>query len=369
MRISEGSRSPELYQLGIVVHTLTPSSALPEPPTGPSEEWLLSGLQLLDLDRAYLVSPSEKAAIPLPALNQSHLLQALQQMGQRVDLEHALTLHHCAHRLIQDLLSPEQEAPLILRLEGAFGDIELELARLEPDSLRAAFAQGLTQAPEQVAASHQEWASLSHRIRAGFGTESARAVPRLEHWLQAISETPFELARFFEQALGFHPLNEQASVRHLLSELAETVPGEETRETLENRLAERVATLIALADELEATLELAPRPDSPDVSALLQFFLRILEQVQADQAELLRLGQAKEQLDRHLLAQFAERLHRQLRHHQEQLSSLDVSGHARLQVLIEQSLQEVSARNWLTLPGPHPTVTPLWQSLEQRSLL
>lgn len=369
MRISESLRPPELRQLGIVVHTLTPSLPLPETTPGPSEELLLSGLQLLDLERAYLVSPSEKSAIPLPVLNQSQLVQALQQVGQQVDLEHALTLHHCASQLIQNLRSPEQEAPLLLRLEGAFGDIELELARLEPESLRNAFAHGLAQAPEHVAASHQEWASLSHRIRAGFGGEAGPTDSLLARWLGAIGETPFQLARFFEQALGYHPLNEQASVRHLLSELSATLPGGEKRETLENRLSERVAALIALADELEAALELAPRPDSPDVSALLQFFLRILQQVQADQAELLRLSQAQDQLDRHLLAQFAERLHRQLRHHQQQLSSLDASGHARLQVLIEQSLQEISARHWLTQGNTNIPANSLWQSVEQRSLL
>lgn len=351
MHIQEPPHAPDLTQLGIVVRPRALPPDLPDPTEhlgGPAEELLLSGLQLLDFERAYVVTAGIPEHIPLTMIDQSRLLASLQQVGQRIDLAHALSLHASAHHLLQSLTGPQtaQEPPLKLRLEGRFGEIELDLARLEPTALHRAFAAALEHAPA-IAEHHQQWAGLSQRIRAGFRAETPETPSLLETWFSAIHTPPFELARLFQEALGFDPLDAQASVRHLLAELAATPSPDESHLIAESRLAGAITTLIATANELEATLELAPRPDSPDVSALLQAFLKILQQVQTDQAALLRGVQAKRQLDQKYLAQFAEQMQQQLRHHQQRLHLLGQSGHMRLQVLIGQSLQEVSARQSL----------------------
>lgn len=352
--IQDVTSTPSLQSLGIRIHS-TDLGHQASAPTGVSqadttidqqERLTLAGLQLQNFESAYLVMPGGAQPIDTGRFSSEPLLQSLRQLGQRVDIDTALDLHQAASSLVASLRGQgalAQQEPVLLRLTGAFGEIELDLDRLQPEQLRHAFSSGLAEAGSgQMASTHGQLASLSQLIRAGFGGESAH---RLDGWLDAVMAPDFEPAAFLSQAFGYNPLNQESSVRHLLQEV-QASPGAED-EPLAELLREKIDALVEAANRLEDELELAPAPDSPDILDLLRAFQAILRQLDRDIAKLLKQQQQAKQFERRLLAHFAENLHRRLDFQQHQLDALHRSPAQRLRLLMQQSFTELESRVWL----------------------
>ncbi|PKL80557.1 MAG: hypothetical protein CVV27_00270 [Candidatus Melainabacteria bacterium HGW-Melainabacteria-1] len=358
-------REPSLRSLGIRVQSNIETETAGTADIDQAERLTLVGLQLQQFEQAYLVRPGTTAqplVIDPSQFDADRLIGSLQRIGRQVDLDTALELHGAASSLIAGIrqlegLSGEaaEDPDLTLVLAGPFGEIQLNLARLDPAALRTAFSSGLQeQANSELQAVHSQLGPLSQQVRAGFGPEDD---PQIDSWMAASKAVEFKPEAFFEKTLGYHPLHEESGVRHLLSMLSQSRDLPDLNpEMLANRaegmlLADKARALIEAANQLEAELELAPAPDSPDVLDLLKAFLAIIRQVDQDINALLKQQSKLKQFERKLLSQFAERLHRNLRLYGEKLELLQDSGQERLKLLTDQRMNEVRAKFWLASQG------------------
>lgn len=357
------STGPSLHHIGIHVQragkTAAGGQAMPEQGSDgidQQERLTLAGLQLVSFEQAYVVVPGANQGplkIDPKRFSSDPLLQSLQQIGKRLDLDAAMDLHQAASSLIASMRQqgelPQSEGPIKLVLAGAFGEIELELDRLQPSALREAFSSGLQEQPRQDLQSiHGQLSTLSQMVRAGFDAHDGAG--QLADWIEAVMAPSFELGDFFNQSLGYNPLNQESSVRSLLHGMqsgAETQDADQQKR-LAQLLREKVDALVEAANRLEDQLELAPAPDSPDILDLLRAFQAILRQLDLDIYKLLKSQNDLKQFERKLLGQFAERLHRDLDFHKSELDGLHQSHARRLQLLIDQARTQVEAKLWLS---------------------
>ncbi|HEY9843124.1 MAG TPA: hypothetical protein V6D23_21830 [Candidatus Obscuribacterales bacterium] len=367
------SAGPTLHHLGIHVQTAQPAgdaaAASPNETATPAaidqqERLTLAGLQLNHFEQAYLVVPGVRdtpLVIDPSRFNSTPLVQSLQQVGRRLDLDTALDLHAAASSLIAAMRQSHElpaEGPVKLVLAGAFGEIELDLDRLQPEALRSAFSSGLEEQPRgQLQQIHSQLSSLSQLVRAGFEADEAGVVA--QNWLAAVMAPGFQPGAFFEQSQGFSPLNQESSVRQLLQSVQSAPVSESQSESpsqtqaqadaraLSQLLEEKSQALIDAANRLEEQLELAPTPDAPDIMDLLRAFLAILRQLDLDISKLLKQQSQLKQFEHKLLAQFAERLHRNLNFQQSQLDGLRESRNERMKLLVSQAQTQLQSKIWL----------------------
>lgn len=385
------AQEPSLRHLGIRIQAAQPSAAetadsLQAAEIDQQERLTLAGLQLQQFEQAYVIRPgaqSNPIVIDPERISTENLMGSLQQLGQRLDLNTALDLHGAASTLIASMRQQNELAedePLTLVLKGAFGEIELDLERFKPEALRKAFNTGLAeQNAGELQAVHTELAGLSQLIRAGFDDEAG--VAQLESWLSAIepSSQSFDLGSLFSQALGYNPLNEESSVRHLLqalsaqgSELSSEFSSEQAealnaKAQLAQLIADKVNALIEAANRLEAELELSPSPNAPDIMELIKAFQAIIRQLDQDIYKILAEQNKLKRFERKLLSQFAERLHRNLRFHQEQLQGFQRSAVERLNLLLRHSQAELQAKIWLlqqSSDSPQPVLNQAFKALD-----
>lgn len=369
MRIEDKASQPSLRRLGVNVQGAASQDASASEAPEQRERLTLAGLQLQQFESAYMVLPGarrESLVIDPQQLDASRLLESLQQLGRRVDLDAALDLHGAASSLISAIrgAGPDQ-APLQLVLTGPFGEIALDLERLQPDALRAAFETGLQEQPSgELRQIHQQLGPLSQRVRAGFGDsdeEARQTQAQTESWLSAVNQDDLGPEGLFSQTLGYNPLNEQSGVKQLLQALNE-VPDEpvptqseldakERAEAEAARLAEQLENLVAAANALEDQLALSPRPQGSDISELLRHFLTVLRQLDREVNALLRQQSRRKQFDHGVLSQYADRLHRDLRLDNSRRDSLRQNASERLSLLLNQSQTQLQARLWLARQG------------------
>ncbi len=314
------------------------------------ESVAFGGLQLLDFDQAYLLNktlPRQKHDLNPDLIKESHLLNALSHLGAEIDLDRALNIQSQAASIVQRIRQQTpiaEDTQLLLVIEGAFGTIELDLEKLQPEHLSVAFAAGLAQSPsEQIEVSHQQIAGLNHKIRSQmrFTTSVAEA----QRWLNLSQAAGLKLPEFLQAALGYNPLDQEQSVRYFLNETqnAEISKNPETL-ALERLIAERVAALVAEANALGDLLELAPQPDSPDVLELLRAFMAIFKQLDLDLKALLKPQLEKQNFDRQVLAQFATQLQARLKISSDFLDQLQAQPTDRLGILVTHYRQDLAAR-------------------------
>jgi len=379
MKINSPGSQPALQEIGVQVRLSSSqnsaqSTAQTSVPThsNPQESLQLAGLQLLDFEKAYLVvqdQAEQPFEIESQMLNQSHLLESLQRLGQRLDLHAALELHSKTADLVSAMrqahgLAPETEVKI--RIQGAFGEIELDLQRLNPEHLRASFATELAQQePSELKQTHQALASLSQRVRSGFESEQGNSPALAQHWVAAAMNPELSLVELLSQSLGYNPLNEEASVRALMQLIEGRDP--ELAFSGEALFSEKTQALIDAANRLGSELDLAPVPNGPDVLELLRAFMAILRQLDQDMSALQGAQNQHRKLERKSLAHYAELQRQQAQYQQDQLDQLSQSGSQRLKLLLEQSLERIEARLWLVVQNPqHRALEATLQMLKQR---
>ena len=195
--------------------------------------------------------------IPVPQdIHLDKLLHALHQVGENFNQENALRVHadtqDWVKEITQEMNLPEDKH-YAMSLKGGFGEIELDLAQLEPQRIQAFFAN----------------------LLAGLNAEDLRQ----NH-----------------QRLGDHVL--------ISSGFSGLSPASEADQ--------KAQELIAIANALAQALELAPSPDSPDILSLLRSFLDILRQLDIDLGALHKLQAAQMQQAKQISDAFAEQLQNRL---------------------------------------------------------
>lgn len=368
MNIQELSSAfaPRLQDMGIQLRpsasspprTESPTPSHAAPTADPHETLTLAGLQLVDLGKAYLVVEDQQDQpfeIDLQRLNPEKLMQSLQQLSSTRSLDSALNVQSQVNELVQAMRqahtlpeTPGQNLKVIL--EGAFGSLELDLSKLNPEALQSLFAEDLaSQSSQSLQAQHEQLAGLSHLIRAGFSDSAPLDLAQAQQWVD-LAQQPLGLLDFISQLLGYNPLNEEQSVRALLQQS----PAESSERPNFALLSERTLALIEAANRLGESLELAPKADGPDVMELLRAFLAILRQLEKDMALLQAEQNQDSKLERKLLADFARRQRADLSFHTDQLQSLDLTAQQRLMQGLNHSLQRLEAWTWLNSQRPHP---------------
>lgn len=360
------SLGPRLQDMGIQLRPGTSSqpsaraSATPASSSAePQESLSLAGLQLVDLGKAYLVVEDQQEQpfeIDLQRLNPEKLMQSLQQLGNARNLGAALDVQNQVSELVQAMRqahnlpdTPQENLKVII--EGAFGSLELDLSKLNPEALQSLFAEDLaSQSSQNLQAQHQQLAGLSHMIRAGFSDSAELDLAQARQWVD-LAQQSLGLLDFISQLLGYNPLNEEQAVRALLQQSDTPNSSDPASVAL---LSERTLALIEAANRLGESLELAPQPDSPDVLELLRAFLAILRQLEHDMAALQAEQNQNSKLERQLLADFSRRQRADLQFHQDQLQSLDMTAQQRLMLGLNHSLQRLEAWAWLNSQRPHP---------------
>ncbi len=348
--------SLQLQNIGVKIHALQ-SENDPIASIDQQEQLTLAGLQLHQFDSAYVVLPGARK-IPLSinpeALSSTRLLESLQQIGNKVDLDSALELHHAASSLIASIRSQTDPVPAELVLAGAFGEIVLDLAQLQPDSLRKAFSTGLQKQPDTgLQHMHGQLADLAGQIRAGFEPRSKSETLSVQNWIHSALKTDHTPESFNHFLFGSRNQMLNGSLENFLFVLSQNTqehnkPSDKVN-SQQQKLAAQSNELIKLANQLEASLELAPRVDSPDILELLAQFLEILKQHEAELAQLFKQLASNNQIADELQKRFSERLTENLRFHQDELAALQGSGHDRLKLLIQKSLNQARTELELAL--------------------
>lgn len=408
--------APKLSHLGIRVQTLSQSEgaaervkAADEPSADRFGHQALSQLSSDLSVRLFAFSPGATASLAVADLNAGRLLEALRKVGDRLDFNSALRLHAAASELVASIRSRHgltPESPVQLQLEGAFGRIEIDTARLEPEALKRTLDAGLNQQPApDLLTAHGQLAGLSQQIRAGF----PQAGDTSRSWVSALKMPDFQPASFFTQTLGFNPLEQQSSVSHLLAGIPPQAPrtsplsglaaaralpeqrgpgpkahqipqaqGEvsplsdlerhhQTALAAGEELAAKSEKLIAVANELERKLDLSPSVEAPDVLKLLRSFQNIIRQLDTDIGQILHRQTQHKQFEHKLLAQFSEQLQSNLRFNKDRQDALQNSGAERLRLLVSQSLVLLRAKVWLAqASGAGPQLQQTLSALQAR---
>lgn len=321
------------------------------------ERLTLAGLQLQEFDSAYVVRPGAmRTALVLEPgqLSASGLLQSLQQIGRRLDLDTALELHGAASALVNAIRDQDDlPSPMVLVLSGPFGEISLDLDRLEPDALRQAFSNRLEVKPStELQAVHSQLAPLTELVRAGFDAGDT-APDEARNWIQAAKSDIQDPAAFYQLARGSgSPLGNNRFallIQALRMQSLTSAPTPEeiylpgAHDSLLASLSDKLLRLIQAADELEAALDLAPHVDGPDIMDLIRSFQEILRQLDHDFSLINKSLAQDEQLADELQTRFAERLGENQRFHQNELTALQGSSKERLRLLVKKALDQAEA--------------------------
>ncbi|MBF2051834.1 MAG: hypothetical protein IGS03_00040 [Candidatus Sericytochromatia bacterium] len=226
MNIQELSSAftPRLRDMGIQVRASQPprtetTPASPAAPTAdPHETLTLAGLQLVDLGKAYLVvedRQDQPFEIDLQRLNPEKLMQSLQQLSNTRNLDAALNVQNQVNELVQAMRQAHQlpESPtqnLKVVIEGAFGSLELDLSKLNPEALQSLFNQELAgQSSQSLQAQHQQLAGLSQLIRTGFSESAGLDLSQAQQWVE-LAQQPLALLDFISQIMGYNPPQRRA---------------------------------------------------------------------------------------------------------------------------------------------------------------
>lgn len=340
MRISDVTNTPLLRQIGVNYQVRTQVSVGEAPASlAPQESFELSDLDPNAVQAVYAASQGS-APVAVDPLNRQSLLQALQQVGQQVNLQNALAVQAAAAEIIASIRSQGGSVGQTLSIQGAFGQIELDLEKLQPERLRAAFAAQLgVQSPGSLIANFQAVSSLTQQIRSEFAPTDFGRVSQL----LGIAQSPrFEIQNLVTAAFGFNALNQGASVAALQAGLT-AVPDDAVKK-LQAELAEKVQRLVNQANLLAETLEINPNLEAPDVGELIHSFLLIFAQLDADLNAIVDAQIKAKNFERKILAEFAAALQRSLSLKPQDREKLDTSYTERIKWVIEQQLQAIKSR-------------------------
>lgn len=345
----------QLQNIGVKIQALS-SENKPIASIDQQEQLTLAGLQLHQFESAYVVLPGARKtplSIQPEALSSSRLLESLQKVGSQVDLDSALELHNAASSLIASIRSQAEPAPSELVLTGAFGKIVLDLDKLKPDALRSAFSKGLQNLPDtELKQMHSQLANLTEQIRAGFKPSTQSETLSVQNWVQSALKTDHTPESFNQFLFGSRTQVLNGSLEDFLFVLNQLIISQKAQthnkpsdkvNSLEQELTAKSSKLIQLANQLEASLELAPQVDSPAILELLGQFLEILQQLETELGQIFKQLANNQQVADELQKRFSERLTENLQFHQNELSALQDSGHNRLKLLIKKALIQTQA--------------------------
>lgn len=245
-------QKPQLKHIGVkITHRPADEQAV--------QETQISTVELRSYSRDTPQELLHTQNVPIASETPIHLdklLGALHQVGEQFNLENALYLHeHTAawvHDIKEGMGIPEKtDTTHRLFLQSSVGDIELDLAQLNPERLQDVFAEALAQLAS--ADLQTQYAALGsyHAISEGFNPSSA--------------------------------------------------------------LDQKAAELIEIANQLENKLVLAPSPDSPDILMLLRAFREIIEQLDIDVTAIQKKQSTLKRETQKITDTFAEQLQIRLR--------------------------------------------------------
>lgn len=346
---------PRLQQLGIRIQTVTaaPTAAVSEQPEDSFARQTLSRISGFEPVRL-TAFPAGRPPLLASGPAKTELLQALQALGDQLDLPTALSLQAAASQLIEQIRQHQDlpaNLPVTLEISGAFGQIQLDPAELAPERLRATFAAALSPLePDDLSQQYTQLGSLPETIRQELN-------PPEPDWHAALAQPHFEPESFYRRSFGFNPLDARASVRHLIRQLPPPEPEAALPDALGDDLARRSDELIQLANQLEQQLELAPSVESPDLLKLLRNFRTILNQLDADVGRILSHQHQHKQFQHQLLKRFGETLQHDLDLTRDRRQQLAHQRSERLRHLVDHAFVQIQAKLALALAHqPQPAL-------------
>ncbi|MGE3727449.1 MAG: hypothetical protein AB7I41_17955 [Candidatus Sericytochromatia bacterium] len=343
MKISE--HTPLFQAAGALPETQAPqvantSESLPAE-ISPEESLVLHALNPATWLSAKLVVPetndgaSQAFEFELP--NREQLLNSLQRA--EINIEAAQSFVGEVGNLLSDLRSlyglPEHSQAYLL-IETAQETLMLDPQRLDPHSLFNAFSAAKAQLnPQELQANHLALADLAAEAVAGMRSDPPE-MPKTSaeeplFFARALTDSSPE--RFLTQLQSFQVPSAEALVQAWLSQVQASPSGgdpENPTGPSGSSLGSDTEALIQRANALEEGLNLAPKPNSPDIVELFRAFLKIF--VELD----LALNAIAANLDYNrkekagILAEFGQQLQENMRLSREKLDKLRQEAHEQL---------------------------------------
>jgi hypothetical protein len=285
MQISDLSTLSRLQPL--VQAVLAPAQALP---TSENQSDLPATSPLDRVSaRLHLTSTedSQEQALDLSRLNPEQLLESLRRAEHNLDSAQAFVSE------VADLLGELRQeygiagdVQLALTLETPIGSFRLDPAELDPERLLAAFSLARAQlSAETLQQNYQALAELAEDVL----NEGAQISPatRMSPLLSSETEGPET------------PVSPDLTV-----------------------LSAEAEALVARADELQASLTLAPTPNSPDVLELFHAFAEIFQRLEQDLNQLYAHVQERHDFDQHSSEDFSQQWQDTLNYTRDKLNRL-----------------------------------------------
>jgi hypothetical protein len=371
-----------LEQMGFQLHAPSTHPASASTELAPQESVLMQRLQTEAWQPSHVrveQADGSPLQIEVEQLNRNQLLSSLYHMARNFNVESATALQSSVQELLHTMRSQQNlphEAKTFLVLTAEDGtEIHIDTATLARENLLQAFTTSAEQlTPAMMQATHHALGEMAVELTESFRSQRETPPPALWEQFQHLTDEnrPFEANAFTQSLLGFDPFNEEQSVLHLFQEIAEPrrftqsyVPVQEQAD-LEGlqldpalfNLSEQTLALIRAADALEATLNLAPKPNSPDVLSLFRQFAEIVRELDIAMNELLTQEADRLKRDRGILKGFAEQLHRSHNYQQEALNQLHNNARERFRYGLHKILDKLFTKVSLVAKVLPPNTLP-----------
>lgn len=264
--------------------------------------------------------------------------------------------------LLSDLRSqyglPEQSQAYLL-IVTAQETFKLDPLLLDPQALFSAFSAAKAQlSPQELQANHSVLADLAAQAVAGMRSElNPNEMPALSPDLlfapDRLAETP---EAFLRQLQLFQVPSREALLQSWLNQVPDN-PGEDTGFTGAT-LSSETEELIRRANALEEGLNLAPKPNSPDIVELFRAFIQIFKDLDLALNAIAAHLDYKRKEKAQFVADFGEQLQASMRLTREKLDQLRLEAHEELREGLELLKKQLGFQAALLCqPGSDPAPT------------
>ncbi len=316
----------------LVLHALNPAT------------WLSARMVVSEHDDHH----SQEIEFELP--NREKLLNSL--MRAEINIEAAQSFIGEVGNLLSDLRSqyglPEQSQAYLL-IETAQETLMLDPQRLDPHSLFSAFSSAKAQLnPQELQANHSALADLAAEAVAGMRSEPTEVSANGLFSGPALADSNPE--DFLARLKSFQVPPAEDLVQTWLSQVY-SLPGPGNAGDPENPegpsgsgLGSDTEELIRRANALEEGLNLAPKPNSPDIVELFRAFLKIFNDLDLALNAIAASQDFKRKEKADILAEFGEQLQANMRLSREKLDKLRLEAHEQLQEGLDLLKKQLGAQ-------------------------
>lgn len=304
-------------------------------------------------------SSSQEIEFELP--NREKLLNSLMQA--EINIEAAQSFIGEVGNLLSDLRSqyglPEHSQAYLL-IETTQETLMLDPQRLDPLSLFSAFSSAKAQLnPQELQANHSALADLAAQAVAGMRSEpsdlSDGSPPLLFSGFDLTGSSPED---FLTQLQTFEVPSAQTLTEGWLTRLrslpstanagvpeSPEAPSDSGQDSeMGSGLGSDTEELIRRANALEEGLNLAPKPNSPDILELFRAFLKIFLELDLALNEIAATQDFKRKEKAGILAEFGEQLQANMRLSREKLNKLRLEAHEELREGLDLLKKQLGAQ-------------------------